>query len=85
VTWDPRKRAANQKKHGVDFAEAASVFLDPLSTTFPDPDHSHGEQRYDDDRTVVSKAYPGSCTCGSRGGDPHHQRATRDSPRAEVL
>ncbi len=46
VTWDPRKAVANRKKHGVDFAEAASVFLDPLSTTFPDPDHSHGEHRY---------------------------------------
>lgn len=46
MTWDPRKRVANLKKHGVDFDEAASVFLDPLSTTFPDPDHSHGEQRY---------------------------------------
>jgi uncharacterized protein len=45
VSWDPRKAAAN-RSHGVDFDEAASVFLDPLSITFPDPDHSHGEQRY---------------------------------------
>jgi len=25
VEWDPRKAAANVKKHGVDFADAATV------------------------------------------------------------
>jgi hypothetical protein len=44
--WDPPKDVANQRKHGVDFREAASVLEDPLSTTFPDPGHSHGEPRY---------------------------------------
>lgn len=33
------------KKHGVDFREAATVFDDPLSATFPDTDHSTFEQR----------------------------------------
>jgi uncharacterized DUF497 family protein len=45
-TWDVRKAAANLKKHGVDFREAATVFADPLSTTFPDTDHSEKEQRF---------------------------------------
>ena len=27
-TWDPRKDAANQRKHGITFAEAETVFLD---------------------------------------------------------
>ncbi|MCX7012922.1 MAG: BrnT family toxin [Candidatus Sumerlaeota bacterium] len=44
--WDPRKASANLKKHGVGFPEGATVLDDPLSTTFPDPDHSLGEQRY---------------------------------------
>jgi uncharacterized DUF497 family protein len=43
--WDPRKAAANFQKHGVDFAEAVTVFLDPLAITFPDPDHSLVEHR----------------------------------------
>jgi hypothetical protein len=43
--WDRRKAAANLKKHGVPFSEAATVFGDPLSLTFPDPDHSLGEER----------------------------------------
>jgi len=44
--WDPRKAATNTRKHGVDFHDAATVFGDPLSTTFPDPDHSAREERY---------------------------------------
>lgn len=45
-TWDVRKAAANLKKHGIDFREAATIFQDPLSATFPDVDHSKSEQRF---------------------------------------
>jgi len=44
--WDPRKDAANVRKHGVGFREATTVFGDPLATTFPDVDHSDSEQRF---------------------------------------
>lgn len=40
VEWDERKAAANLKKHRIAFEDAATVFLDPLAITFPDPDHS---------------------------------------------
>jgi hypothetical protein len=43
--WDPAKAAANVRKHGVSFEEAASVFLDPAALTFLDPDHSGDEER----------------------------------------
>jgi uncharacterized protein len=43
--WDPVEATANIKKHRVRFEEAASVFLDPLALTFPDPDHSEKEDR----------------------------------------
>lgn len=46
LEWDPKKAASNVAKHGVDFHEAGTVLSDPLSTTFPDPDHSIDEQRY---------------------------------------
>lgn len=46
LEWDPDKAASNYTKHGVDFHEAGTVLDDPLSTTFPDPDHSLDEQRY---------------------------------------
>lgn len=44
--WDSRKAAANLKKHGVSFQEAATIFGDPLSITFQDPDHSENEDRH---------------------------------------
>ncbi|MES2403369.1 MAG: BrnT family toxin [Pseudomonadota bacterium] len=44
--WDRAKAAANSKKHGVTFDEACSVFLDPLSATGSDPDHSRTEERW---------------------------------------
>ena len=43
--WDSGKATANLKKHQVAFAEAATVFLDPLAVTYQDPDHSEGEHR----------------------------------------
>jgi hypothetical protein len=46
LEWDPEKAAINLDKHGVDFHEAGTVLDDPLSTTFPDPDHSLDEQRF---------------------------------------
>ncbi|MBG1264682.1 BrnT family toxin [Nostoc commune] len=44
--WNPDKAALNLEKHGISFPEAATVFNDPLSVTFLDPDHSIGESRY---------------------------------------
>lgn len=44
--WNLDKAALNLEKHSVSFQEAATVFDDPLSVTFPDPDHSLGESRY---------------------------------------
>jgi uncharacterized DUF497 family protein len=44
--WNARKAAANRRKHGVSFDEAASVFLDSLSATGDDPDHSLDERRF---------------------------------------
>lgn len=29
--WDTAKAAANAKKHGITFDEAATVFLDPMA------------------------------------------------------
>ncbi len=44
--WDASKDRENQRKHGVSFQEATTVFGDPLASTIPDPDHSRGEPRY---------------------------------------
>ena len=44
--WNPGNAKLNLEKHGISFQEATTVFNDPLSVTFPDPDHSIGENRY---------------------------------------
>ena len=44
--WDENKAAQNLAKHGVSFEEALTVFGDPLSDTFNDPDHSTDERRF---------------------------------------
>jgi uncharacterized DUF497 family protein len=43
--WDPRKARSNQQKHGVSFAEAVSVFSNPLARIFPDEEHSAEKSR----------------------------------------
>lgn len=43
--WDNKKAEINFKKHNVSFEEAKTVFDDPFSFTFNDPDHSIYEQR----------------------------------------
>ncbi len=44
--WDENKAAANLARHDVSFEEAATVFGDPLSDTYDDPDHSAEERRF---------------------------------------
>lgn len=43
--WDPGKARTNLRDHRVAFEEAATVFLDPLAVTYPDPDQSDPEDR----------------------------------------
>jgi hypothetical protein len=44
--WDDDKDAENQRKHGVSFDEAATVFADDYALLLDDPDHSEAEDRF---------------------------------------
>ena len=44
--WDEKKSKTNQKKHGVSFEEAKTVFADEYGRLIPDPDHSENEDRF---------------------------------------
>lgn len=44
--WNRNKAAANEKKHGVSFAEARQAFYDNYAMAEPDDEHSQDEQRY---------------------------------------
>ena len=53
--WDPAKAEANEAKHGVTFAEAATCFGDPLGLVIHDPDHSDQEDRF----VLMGESYGG--------------------------
>ena len=44
--WDAGKAASNLSKHGIGFAEAMTVFGDPLEVVIADPVHSDTEWRF---------------------------------------
>lgn len=44
--WDENKNQTNQRKHGISFEEAKSVFEDMYAILFDDPDHSENEERF---------------------------------------
>ena len=44
--WDEVKAEANQRKHGVSFEEASTVFADENGRLKHDPDHSQEEDRF---------------------------------------
>jgi len=46
--WDQNKSDKNEKKHGITFEEAKTVFNDRYAITIDDPDHSDDEYRYID-------------------------------------
>jgi len=45
-TWDDKKDKTNQKKHGVSFREAQTVFYDENARLIYDPDHSIDEDHF---------------------------------------
>ncbi len=45
IEWDPRRNAANKRKHGVSFEEASTVFGDERALLLDDPD--------DEDRFIL--------------------------------
>ena len=44
--WDKNKATSNLQKHGIEFADAVSVFSDELAITIPD-------NRFDEERFVT--------------------------------
>lgn len=44
--WDNNKAAANLRKHGIDFADAVSVFADDLALVATD-------ERFDEERFII--------------------------------
>ena len=45
-SWDDRKAVSNERKHGVSFDEAMTVFTDDFALFDDDPDGSDTEDRF---------------------------------------
>ena len=45
-SWDERKNKLNEKKHGVFFEEAQTIFFDENAIEFYDFEHSQSEDRF---------------------------------------
>lgn len=44
--WDPVKNTLNERRHGLSFHEASTVFVDENAILINDPDHSAEEDRF---------------------------------------
>ena len=44
--WDENKNQINQRKHGISFEEALTVFYDEEALVKDDPEHSEEEERF---------------------------------------
>lgn len=44
--WDENKNRINQRKHGISFEEAKTVFYDGEALVIDDPEHSEEEERF---------------------------------------
>jgi hypothetical protein len=51
--WDDTKANSNLKKHGIDFLDAVSIFLDPLRLEWLDDRRKYGEDRF---RTIGTES-----------------------------
>ena len=57
--WDANKAIANIERHGIDFADAVTVFDDLNAVTIDDPDYE--EQRF---ITIAMDAFWSDSCCG---------------------
>jgi uncharacterized DUF497 family protein len=74
--WDPRKAAANLRKHGISFEEATTALRDDLALTGRDPDHVRG---------LLPRTALGGVPYRARWINPHHQRTYSNEIRTENL
>ena len=85
--WDAAKAVANLRKHGVDFADAASVLSDPLAAT-RDDEHPFEARRLTlgvdalGRLLVVSYVRRGNNVriISARKATPHERRQYEDQP-----
>jgi uncharacterized DUF497 family protein len=80
--WDEDKAASNERKHGISFEEAKSVFADDFARLIADPEHSDEEDRFVLLGVSVSLRILVVCHC-YRHGDTIRIISARKADRSE--
>ena len=81
--WDKDKNIANQKKHGISFEEAQTVFVDENALMIHDPDHSRDEDRFILLGLSASIRLMVVCHCYRENGDVIRIISARKATRME--
>ena len=81
--WNQTKSRSNQKKHGVSFDEAQTVFYDDLAIQFYDETNSNFEDRFLMlGRSVESRVLP-VCHCERQEGHSIRIISARKATKSE--
>ena len=81
--WDPRKDNANQRKHGISFEEAQSVFFDENAVQFYDEHHSEQEDRFIMLGLSIRSRILVVCHCERESGDVIRIISARKATKSE--
>lgn len=81
--WDERKNRENQRKHGVSFDEARSVFFDPQAVEFYHDEHGKLEDRFLLLGVSAKLRILMVCHCLRQGGDVIRIISARKATRME--
>jgi len=83
--WDAKKDRSNQRKHGVSFEEARTVFFDEGALVASDPDHSREEDRFLIIGFSIRARLVLVCFCERRQGDVIRIISARKATRKEQV
>ena len=81
--WDEQKNRANQRKHGVSFEEARTVFFDQQAVEFYDDEYDQMEDRFLLLGVSAKMRILMVCHCLREGGDVIRIISARKATRNE--
>lgn len=81
--WNPAKSRSNEKKHGVSFEEAKSVFYDDFARQFYDDESSQSEDRFILLGMSIRSRILVVCHCERADGDVIRIISARKATRTE--
>jgi len=81
--WDEQKNRANQRKHGVSFEEARTVFFDQQAVEFYDDEYGQTEDRFLLLGVSAKMRILMVCHCLREGGDVVRIISARKATRNE--